>query len=311
MTTLLWIAIGLLLLAAGFHLAVHFGFRAKRIPEQGDPARFGLPFEEVAIPAGRRKPLFGWWVPAQNSSRSLVLIHGWGSNAELMLPLAVPLHGAAWNLLLFDARNHGRSPSASFSSMPRFAEDLDAAIRWLKTSRPQAARSLAVIGHSVGAAAALLSASRRNDLTAVVSISAFAHPQWLTERYLRRVRIPQLGIRLTSGYVQWLIGHRFDAIAPITTICRIDCPVLIVHGGADRTIPLSDAESIATACPRAKVSLLILPEADHDSTEHIPAYSDQLLEFLCRSEEQPRMHPSRLLEPAENAASGHGAASSR
>ncbi|MBK5967274.1 MULTISPECIES: alpha/beta hydrolase [Thiorhodovibrio] len=270
-----------------FHFSIHFGFRAKRLREQGDPGDYGLPFETIAIPGPGRRPLFGWWVPAPGSHSSVILLHGWGSNAEQMLPLAVPLHASGRNVLLFDSRNHGRSPNASFSSLPRFAEDLDAAIDWLQSTHPAAARSISLSGHSVGAGAVLLSASRRQDLTAVVSISAFAHPRWLTERHLRQVLIPAFGIRLVARYVEWLIGHRFDAIAPMHTIAAIRCPVLLVHGEADTAVPISDAHAIAQAGSRAAaMKLITIPGGDHASSEHIAEYSPRLLAFLAEAEKR-------------------------
>jgi pimeloyl-ACP methyl ester carboxylesterase len=41
-----------------------------------------------------------------------------------MLPIAAPLRRAGLNVLRVDARNHGGSDSDTFSSLPRFAEDL-------------------------------------------------------------------------------------------------------------------------------------------------------------------------------------------
>jgi pimeloyl-ACP methyl ester carboxylesterase len=268
-----------------FHLAIQLGFRAKRLREQSDPGALGLPFEVVAIPARARKPLFGWWLPADGGDHAVVILHGWGSNAEQMLPLAAPLHGAGFHVLLFDARNHGRSPGASFSSLPRFAEDLDAAIAWLQARQAPAARCITVIGHSVGAGAALFSASRRDDLTAVVSLSAFAHPRWVTERYLRHLHLPACVIRLVARYVEWVIGHRFETIAPMNTIKRIPCPVLLVHGEADRAVPVSDARVIARAGAPGGLELLVIPGADHDASDHIPDYSAHLVDFLRQAEQ--------------------------
>lgn len=311
MTAFLLMIAGLLCAWLLFHLAIHFSFRAKRLRERGDPGAVGLPFETIAIPGRGRRALFGWWVPARIrqaqatsnalgarqqavasdhegllSPRSVILLHGWGSNAEQMLPLAVPLHAAGYNVLLFDSRNHGRSPSASFSSLPRFAEDMDAAIAWLQGTHPAAAGCIALIGHSVGAGAVLLSASRRNDLTAVVSLSAFAHPRWLTERHLSRMRIPPIGMRLVARYVEWLIGHRFDAIAPMHSIAAIRCPVLLVHGATDSAVPIEDAYAIAQAGGLAGTELLIIPNGDHDSSEHLGEYSPRLLAFLAQCEGQ-------------------------
>lgn len=75
-----------------------------------------------------------------------------------------------------DARNHGQSDTHSFSSLPRFAEDLESVLEWLHTNHPTACEKLVLLGHSVGAGAVLLAASRRTDIAAVISVSAFAGP---------------------------------------------------------------------------------------------------------------------------------------
>lgn len=103
-------------------LPVHSGFRARRIREPRTRADHGLGFERVRIPTVRGRCLFGWLLPAPGSARTVVALHGWGSNAELMLPIAAPLRRAGLNVLLCDARNHGQSYSDTFSSLPGFAE---------------------------------------------------------------------------------------------------------------------------------------------------------------------------------------------
>jgi pimeloyl-ACP methyl ester carboxylesterase len=117
-------------------------------------------------------------------------MHGWGGNAAMMLPLAAPLHEAGYSMLLVDARCHGRSDDDSFASLPRFAEDIESALDWL-AARPEIdTRRLGVIGHSVGAGAALLVASRRPGVRAVVSLAAFAHPAAMMKRWLAAKRVP-------------------------------------------------------------------------------------------------------------------------
>lgn len=91
----------------------------------------------------------------------------------MMLPLAEPFYSAGLNVLLYDTRNHGKSDSDSFSSLPRFSEDLDAAISWIKLKHPE--HKLIVLGHSIGAAAAILSASKRSDIDSVIAIEGAQH----------------------------------------------------------------------------------------------------------------------------------------
>jgi pimeloyl-ACP methyl ester carboxylesterase len=117
-------------------------------------------------------------------------MHGWGGNAEHMLPFAQLLHAAGYAALLLDARNHGRSDPDDFSSLPRFAEDLGRGLDWLARQSGVDARQLFLLGHSVGAGAALLLAAQRPEPAAVVSLAAFAHPADLMRRHLRSHHIP-------------------------------------------------------------------------------------------------------------------------
>lgn len=264
-------------------LAVHVGFHPPRRVERGTPADSGLAFREFSIRTRKGKKLFAWWLPGAALSPTVIMLHGWGGNAELMLPLALPLHRAGLNVLLLDARNHGRSDSATFSSLPRFAEDLCDAINWVRTGISGPSGRIVLLGHSVGAGAVLLEASRRRDISAVISIAAFAHPESMMRRCLERLRLPEVLTGWILRYIEWTIGHRYDEIAPMYTACRVDCPVLLVHGTADRTVPLTDALGILDNCNGRPVELLAIEDGDHDSVDKVEEHGDQLVAFLKRA----------------------------
>lgn len=274
---MLWLLLLITSLTLLLLLAIHIGFRPPRLLETRSPADWGIAFESVSISSVGGKRLLAWWLPARDKAPVVVLLHGWGSNAELMLPLALPFFRAGLNVLLLDARNHGGSDGDSFSSLPRFAEDLGCALAWLHRRYRDRTPPIVLLGHSVGAGAALLEASRREDIAAVISIAAFAHPEEMMRRYLARFRLPELLLRAILRYVEWVIGHRFDHIAPLHTLSRIRCPVLLVHGRADTTVPVSDAERLAQV---ADLELLLVEEAGHDSVEQIEAHAGALLAFL-------------------------------
>lgn len=195
-----------------------------------------------------------------------------------MWPVVPPLQQAGFAVLLLDARCHGRSDDDSFSSMPRFAEDIATGLDWLKRQPEVAAERLAVLGHSVGAAAALLHASRQRDVRGVVSLSAFAHPRELMRRFLgeKRIPYPVLGWYVLR-HVQNVIGTDFDAIAPIHTISTVSCPVLVVHGRADAVAPVDDAARIAVQGRQAR---LLLVDGDHDLREALAPHAADVVEFL-------------------------------
>ncbi len=265
-----------------FFLAVHIGFRAPRIAEKGNPGDFGLKYRQVNIPAASGVNLFAWQINASATTGvpAIIILHGWGANSEIMLPLAQPFHSAGMNVLLVDARNHGRSGHDGYSSMPKFAEDVGHAADWLRAQPETHNSKIALLGHSVGAAAVLLAASRRSDVDAVISISSFAHPEWLMRRQLQRAYLPNSLITLVLRYVEKVIGHRFDDIAPMNTLCEVKCPVLLVHGTEDKTIPVSDFRAIESNCEGRKYKVLLIPGAGHGSIDKVEDHSDDLIRFL-------------------------------
>jgi len=262
---------------------LHWSFSAKRLRLRQTPEDLGLESESLWLPGMKGKKLFAWWIPARGSDICVVILHGWGSSATQLLPLAVPFHQAGFNVLLFDTHNHGHSDSYGISSMPRFAADLHQVLRWVKSEKAEAAKRLVLVGHSVGAGAVLLEGSRRDDCDAIISLAAFAHPRILMTRYLRGMHLPQFMINGILAYIQWVIGHRFDDIAPVTTITLTTCPVLLVHGDADTTVPVSDARQIYQAGDKRRCKLLLVEDAGHDSIDKIEAHGHQLVDFLLHA----------------------------
>ncbi len=269
-------------LLSGFRWAIHRSLAPERIVEIRTPADVGLPHRNVNIPTENGKSLFGWFIPAnrQGGGPAVVLLHGWGGNAETLLPLSRSLHEAGFALLFIDARCHGQSDEDSFASMPRFAEDLGHAIDWLKQREDIAPQAIAAIGHSVGAAASLLAASRRDDIAAVVSIAAFTHPVAMMRRWFAGKGIPYMPLGwLMLRYVEWVIGHRFDDIAPINTIRRVRCPALLVHGAEDTTVPVSEAHAIHANRSGDHVQLKVVA-GSHDDYADLDLELPVLVDFL-------------------------------
>ena len=183
------------------------------MPPGAQPDEHGLQASAVRIPGADGLQLFGWYAASNlvDPRPVAVLLHGWGGNASNLLPAAITLHEAGYAVLLVEARNHGRSDHSGHSSLPRFAQDLDSAIDWLAAQPYVDAGALVAMGHSVGAAAALLSASRRSDLAAVVSVSSFAHPEQLMQSWLAQRRVPYWPLGwLVNRYLARIIGARFD-----------------------------------------------------------------------------------------------------
>jgi len=288
---LIFVIAAILVLLWQFNRQLHRGLTADREPISLSPGQLGLDTRRVSFPTRRGRTLNGWWFTKPKARGVIVVVHGWGANRELMLPLARPLMDHGWLVLLYDARNHGDSDGDTFSSMPRFAEDAEAAVDWVRAQAEAEGLPIVLLGHSVGGAAALLAASRRSDIRAVVSLSAFAHPGTMMRRWIKAKGIPYVPLGwYTLRYIEHVIGYRYDDIAPITTLPRLNVPVLLGHGQDDEIVPFSDAERLYAHRGKADVRLLPLP-GGHDLTEHMTEHLPKLEAFL------DPIAPSRL-DPA-------------
>ena len=295
---------------AGGRALVHWGIRrglaAPRVPHHTEPGVLGLAFETLRIDTENGKSLHAWFIPgparaavadadaATAAAReeaeippaaapAVLVMHGWGGNAALMLPLARPLHEAGYATLFVDARCHGASDDDSFASLPRFAEDTEHAFAWLSAREGVDPARIALLGHSVGAGAVLFAASRTPQVAAVVSVAAFSHPAAMMRRWLATKRIPEKPVgRYILDYVQKTIGHRFDDIAPVTTIARIRRPVLLVHGADDEVVPIDEAMQIYAMRGDTPVELMTLT-GDHESFADLEHHMGRLVGFLDRS----------------------------
>jgi len=253
----------LLLIAAGTALYAATPALLRRAFRVGKGRSNELPSDVIWIQGRRGKRLAARYLvpPGVDPLGVALVMHGWGSSSERMLAAVEPLHGAGLSVLLIDARCHGASDDDDLTSMPRFAEDIESGLEWLGDHQGIDPRRVILIGHSVGAGAALLAATRI-QVAGVVTLSSMAHPRDMMKSSMARARIPRAIVAYVMWRMQRILGQRFDEFAPVNTIRRVSSPVLIVHGDSDVAVPLSDAYRLQQSA-RQGTRVLVIQGADH------------------------------------------------
>ncbi len=233
---------------------------------------------DVQIDAVDGSTLRGWWFESTDPGPAALVIHGWGGQAGDMLPVADVIRRLGLNVLLLDARGHGRSADTSVASMPSFADDVRAGLEWLRSAPGADPARIVLVGHSVGAGACLFVASGDPEVAAVVCLASMADPSALMAGMIGQY-LPAPLTRLALRYVERVIGHRFTQFAPVHTIGRISAPVLLLHGAQDTTVPLADARRLHALAPEYS-DLLVVADADHFSIEGLDTAEPRLRRFL-------------------------------
>jgi pimeloyl-ACP methyl ester carboxylesterase len=252
------------------------GFTPPQPPVDVIPSDLGLDFEVMELRSVNDTRLHAWWIPAEGDAPVVIVLHGWGGNSSLMLPLAPHIHDAGFHALFVDARNHGLSENDSFSSMPRFAEDLEVAVEW--AHKRDDVTAVGVIGHSVGAGALIFSASKGVPIDAAVSVSSFAHPG---EMMHENMPFPRPVVVAILEAVQRTIGYRFDEFAPRTRVVSVDIPLLLVHGDEDVVVPITNLHQLADAHGSAEV--IVVPGGGHSDLGPFEPYIDDIVDFFARN----------------------------
>ncbi len=179
----------------------------------------------------------------------VVLAHGFSSDRASLSRLARGLAGAGFAVLSIDLRGHGENRNRFPGGRGRadfLARDLAAAVDFLRTSPLVDASHIALLGHSMGAGAALDFATRDAGIDAVVLISGgwsmlgpqragnalFLYAAGDPERI--RTRTGELAARL-AGIAQPALAETYGDFRQGTAVRRVEVP------GADHlTILWSD-----------------------------------------------------------------------
>lgn len=284
LTIVLLILGAIVLLTIGFSwLLARLFCRPTRRRPTATPADHGLPFEAVTF-TSHGVPLKGWFILTNGNPTpqpTIIVAHGWSTNASKMLPLAQLLHAAGFGVFLYDARGHGASGADGPITGPKFAEDLLAAVGYLVQRAEVDLTRLGVVGHSLGASGAILAASTEPRIRALVSSSAFADPVDVVSDFLRAFHLPQWPfLGLVSYFInRWLETNMTDE-APQNRIGQIQAPLLLIHGDSDQYIPSSNLEALYARTQPGNAQRWLVPGRRHLNVIRDPDYGPRVISFL-------------------------------
>ncbi len=215
-------------------------------PTPGQPSGFtGLRPGDVAftlsVPAaaaGQTDQLHLWWLPHPSpQAPTLLYLHGTFRNLYQNLPKIDALREAGFAVLAVDYRGWGDSTPIIPSEATIYA---DAKVAWAELVRRQAnPRQRVIYGHSMGSGVAVELASQQHagvDYAALILESSFT-------------RLPDVAksVGVLGTIASWFATQEFDSIDKIRAV---DAPILMLHGTADKTVPVGLGRRLRDAAPK-------------------------------------------------------------
>jgi pimeloyl-ACP methyl ester carboxylesterase len=266
-----------------------------RHPPEHDPSDLGLAFETLSIPSeGVELP--AWWIPARDGAPgpAVLLVHGWESARDRTLPNALLLNAIGVHVLTIDIRGHGLNPPEELPlTAGEFGADALAGVEALLGRGNVTA--VGILGHSMGGIGALLAAAAEPRVRGVVAASTPADPYRLTRQTFRLAKLPFPGpiayplAWLTTHVFLEPRGHTVRSVSATRAIETYRGPVLLIHGDADRVVPVSHLDRLERVGEKARrdeagagsLETLMIPGGQHSWLYEYPSYRGAVGRFFA------------------------------
>lgn len=191
--------------------------------------------EEDLVIDGVNIHVYRWGDPSQQPY--VLFAHGWSSHGTRVANWIAPLRAAGYAVVTFDQAAHGRSEGTQ-TNLPEFACHLLAI-----ASRHGPAE--AVIGHSLGGAAAAVALAHGLQARRAVLIAPPADPLVMAEQFARMVGLARHLSRRMFAMFERSMRFTVEELQAQNFAPTIAQPALIVHDLEDREVPWSEGERYA------------------------------------------------------------------
>ena len=176
---------------------------------------------------------------------TVLLVHGWESNAARWQRLVRQLRAKGFNVVAVDGPGHGQSGSRQFN-VPLYANLLEAVVEHYQ---PQG-----LVGHSIGGFASIY-LLHEGQAPSVQQLAILGTPAELSHILDGFQRLLGLSSRVMRGFERIFrrrFGRSFADFSGPAMVRSLDVEGLIVHDLNDPTVPYADALAYAEQWPEAR-----------------------------------------------------------
>lgn len=274
--TIVYILMGLILFYLLLTLCLTFVVQQYPRKSVVDPPDWGEVLD-TTIPALDGGSLEVWRIEPKGEPRGIVVLaHGWSRNRDRMVPRARMFARFGFTIVIHSARDHGNSSPKKFMNAAKFAEDIEAVIKWV-------GEPVVLYGHSAGSAGAIAAAVKNQAMIRLLFLEASYADTRKGLMSLYYWVNPAFGVLFGSMILFWMnLFYRgaLEQFSPAVLAKEIHVPVMLIHGEKDQRFPLAFALELEQSFPHDKVSFFVAKGAGHSESSTKPGYKEAVQAFL-------------------------------
>jgi fermentation-respiration switch protein FrsA (DUF1100 family) len=221
--------------------------------------------QEVEFTTEDELRLRAWLLPprARPNGATVLIFNGNAGNRAMRAPIAAAFADAGYTAMLLDYRGYGGNPGSPTED--GLIADGVAATRYLAARGDVDPERIVYYGESLGSGVAL-GVALQEPPAAMVLRSPFVS------------MVDLAGLHYPFLPARWLLKDRYQAAE---WLARIDCPLLVVAGEADRVVPYGQSRRLYDAAGMRVKRFVSVPRADHNDRAMIgPGVMAQTMRFL-------------------------------
>jgi pimeloyl-ACP methyl ester carboxylesterase len=176
---------------------------------------------------------------------AMVLVHGWGSRAARMGPIASALAVRGFRVIAYDGPGHGASSGRS-ASLPEFA-------RALRAIGAAMGPLHGLVGHSLGGAAVVMGLSDGLAANRVVLLAPPADVRIFSDIFAETLAVPRQVQETMHRNLERRLRMTWNDLAIPSLARRLDSAALVIHDRGDVDVPFADGERIVQAWRGARL----------------------------------------------------------
>lgn len=222
-------------------------------------------YEEQWITAHDSVKLYGRFYRNNNSKTTILMMHGFRSNAMHDFSCAFKFYfDKGFNLLVPDQRAHGKSEGKYITYGIKERHDAKMWLEHINTLIPDG--TVYATGVSMGASTVLMAAGLGlpENVKGIIADCGFTSPAEIIKKVMKSdMRVPLFPIYYTTRLVTRAIaGFDFEEYSAVTAVKDCKIPILFLHGKNDGFVPFSMGEEIYNAAGCEKKAVWV-DGADH------------------------------------------------